>query len=421
MNQFTRLAAALGVALALAGSGSRLWAQDPTPPVDPPVEPESAPEAPASEEPPPPREKHFGLYVGVAVGAASGDDVETSIETTPTTTTRGFLTIDEADFGRAAIGWQLPANKGDFRLVFNGYKETSYQMTSTGLQNFVNTPAGPQFCVAVGGPCLVPWWLLEVDNGAVTARRFPPTWDLAINDADNDGSPDIEEVVVLQDLDLTVNSSLPDSLQNQIQTVDLLYGRAFGGRRYSSHWWGGLRGFEYRGNTIASAWLLVNLQGTGFTEGALLRLLNVSQDTNGFGPTGAWEVDFNFFDRRLALYVKGQVALMFNSTTMDTGNFYTLADVLTSNAYISAPARLREERDKSTWQNGAELGARYMMRNGLQFELGYSIIGYLDAVLTPVGLTIPANETQVEQGTSGLLHTQDLRFDGWHAGLAFQF
>lgn len=406
-----------GLCLALWGTGASPLAQDAPAPEPAPEEEPQAPPPPTPPEPPKKESKKlpWGLYVGVAAGAASTKDIDTSVQTLTTEVTSNTLRLPEQDFARAAVGWRLPEGKGDFRLVFNGYKEAKYEFDSIGAESLLALGSAQTL---VSGP--VDWWTLSIRDGLLTSQRTPRVW-LVTDDANMNGAADPEEVRQLAP-DVTIARQFTDNLQNQVQTVDLLYGREFGGRRFSSHWWGGLRAFEYRGNILAGAWLDVNVAGVGFTDGAFFRPLIFSQDSSGFGPTGAWEVDFNFFNKGLVMFVRAQTALSFNSNKLDSGEFFTSARPTPSLGFIvMVPARLQVTRDKTAWQNTAEAGVRIVMRNGLQFELGYSKTGYLDIVTSPIDIDIPETLGQIEQGTSALYATQDYVVEGWHAGLAFQF
>ena len=86
-----------------------------------------------------------------------------------------------------------------------------------------------------------------------------------------------------------------------------------------------------------------------------------------------------------------------------------------------AQARLQESRDKSTWQNTGEIGVRFKLRNNLRFELGYSITGYLDAIILPSLIVVPETQDQINEGVTALYGTQDYDVEGWHAGMSFQF
>jgi hypothetical protein len=148
-------------------------------------------------------------------------------------------------------------------------------------------------------------------------------------------------------------------------------------------------------------------------------------ETSGLGPTGILEVDFNFFDDRLAFYVLGQFAFVLADITVDSGPFSTLVldQPQGSNAVYVIPidAQLTATRNKSTWQDAGEVGLRVKMRNGLQIELAYHVTGFLDVILLPHEIAIPESRLEAAQGTSALYRTQDYVLDGWRAGIAFQF
>ena len=138
-------------------------------------------------------------------------------------------------------------------------------------------------------------------------------------------------------------------------------------------------------------------------------------------------MDFNFFDDRLALYVKGEFAFMLLDLYADSGPFSTLVQQtiqIGETAYqyvIPVDAQLTATRHKSTWQDALEAGVRYKMRNGLQLELAYHATGFLDVILFPTQISIPESVTGSGQGSSALYKTQDYVLEGWRAGIAFQF
>ena len=171
---------------------------------------------------------------------------------------------------------------------------------------------------------------------------------------------------------------------------------------------------------LVNPWLNLDAAGAGFTEGSLLKLLNFEQESSGIGPTGSWEVDFNFFEKGLVLFLRGQAAFLINQVESDSGEFFTVLNVGGSSSQFAA-SRIQESRDKSSWQTTGEIGARIQFRNGLKLQLAASRTGFLDVVLSPISITIPDNAQQAPNGTSALLITKDLIFDSYNAGVAFQF
>ena len=212
-------------------------------------------------------------------------------------------------------------------------------------------------------------------------------------------------------------------MQNRVYNVDLLYGREWGGRRFSGRWWAGLRSFEYEGNLIAGAWLNTSQPGLGFTDGTTLRLLSFRNTASGWGPTGIMEADFNFFGRVLQLYIQGQAAFVLEEVTADSGPFFTFVTSLGSGGSFQQPlpAQLTVTRDKTVWQTSGEIGLRVNLKFGLTFDLAYNVTGYLDAIILPAEIQIPGSAGQFGQGTTAIWNTQDLVYEGWRAGVGFQF
>jgi hypothetical protein len=380
------------------------------------------PAEPAQLEPAPLEETNgkrpFALYLSASVGLADSEPLNTStvIRQSIDQTTAEFTLPDQLH-SRAAIGWKLARQRGDFRVAFTGYKEDSYEVTAVGESVKLLGSTG------VIGPTatdFVGWWHVNVEDGSWVAYRTPRSWNALTDDANGSFMAEPEEVQVGA-VDRMITATVPESMNNSVQTYDFLYGREFGGRRYSSRWWGGLRYFDYSGQVVVPTWLGANgvTLGTGFTDQAFLSPLLFEEDSSGWGPTGIWEVHFNFFEKRLVLYLGAQTAFLFSDLETDSGQFFTL---LTSTGLTITPsARLHEERSKSVWQNTGEFGARWNMRNGVGFEVGYSLTGYLDAVLLPHQLIVPEAPPQAESGTSALYSTQDYEVDGWHFGASFQF
>jgi hypothetical protein len=221
--------------------------------------------------------------------------------------------------------------------------------------------------------------------------------------------------------DIVVERPFADNLQTRAQHYDFLYGNNWGPPRFRGRWWAGLRYFQYDGSVMVPVWLSTTTIGYGFTDGAFLHLVNFSQDTSGGGPTAALEAQFRFFRERLSLYAVGQAAFVVLSLDVDTGPFFTIAEDSDTGQSFPTSARLDENVSKSTWQNSLEGGVRYLFDSGLELELAYNVTGYLDAVLLPTSVRIPANTAEAQFGTSAIYRTQDLVYDAWRAGISFQF
>jgi hypothetical protein len=432
MRKWRGCVAIWGLLLVLPGLGSAAMAQDPAAPEEEPATAEEPASVMEQQDEGEKEKMPFALYVGVAGGMGDADEFNTTIFANELNAGANFLTLDEQTYGRAAIGWKLPHRKGDFRLIFQGVKEEEYSYSSRGLSD--QLPGDDSVDIESGG--LVPWWFIQIDNGDLVSVRLVPMWDLATDDADGDGKGDFDPSDPLCNLrgdmaqcgeisyDLTspdrvVLGTMPDNLQNRVNTYDVVYGREFGGRRYSSRWWGGVRYFQYEGQLLASAWLNVTERaGEHFTDGSFLRLLNIAQETSGFGPVGSWEADFNFYDKGLQLFIRGEAAFTFNSMEMDSGPFFQILDegsTADDEPATTLDDRLVKSLDKSSWQDRAEIGARVNLKNGLQFEVGYSIAGYLDFILMPDLLQLGVTNDDPQT------FTQDIVVEAFHVGVGFQF
>jgi len=406
------LLAVSALLLALLALGTSATAQDE--PVAP-AEPTGGEEEQQQEEKLP-----FGLYVEAATGVVTADDIDSSLTTLSTHKSYNSLSLEDQVHARAALGWRLPHGRGDFRIRFDGFKEDGYTFSAHGVQ------ASLDQTLDLANPVLgnLDWWTVEAADGVVHAVRTPPVWDPFADDANANEAVEPEEVrYPYVDMDFT--STIASDLQNRAQAVDMLYGRSFGQGRYTARWWAGMRYFTYEGNIPSAAWLLTTPKGEGYTANVLLPLLNFYTKADGFGPTGSMEIDFNFFDDRLALYLQGQFAFMLLDLSVDSGPFSTLVEDQPPSSeiryVIPIDARLTATRNKSTWQDALEAGVRFKMRNGLQLELAYHITGFLDVVLLPIRISIPENVQESRQGTSALYKTQDYVLEGWRAGIAFQF
>lgn len=368
----------------------------------------------------------FGLYVEAATGVATADDINTSITTLSTHRSLNYLSLEDQVHARAALGWKLPHGQGEFRLRFDGFKEDGYRFSARGLQAALDQE------LLVEDPLLgnvsisgnLDWWALDVENGTLHAERTPPVWDPLTDDTNANSVVDPEEVRY-PNVDQEVDNTIASDLQNRAQLIEFMYGRGFGSGRYTARWWAGFRYFTFKGNTPAAAWLLTTTKGEGYTDNALVPLLNFYAQADGFGPTGSMEADFNFFDDRLTLYLQGQFAFMLLDLSVDSGPFSTFVEQEPSGTeiryLIPIDAHLTATRNKSTWQDAIEAGIRYKMKNGLQLELAYHKTGFLDVILTPIRIAIPENVEESRQGTSALYRTQDYILSGWRAGVAFQF
>jgi len=405
--------------------------EEPAQPAEPvPAQPTTAEPTPA--QPPPPKQKApLGLYVEVDVGSYNPDTIDSSITTLSTHVASNTLELSEEQMARAAIGYKLNHNKGEFRLIFNGYAEDGYHFESAGGLAALDPTLGvPE--TAVLEPLL--WWFVQVDDGHLTSLRWPPQWDPATDDTNGNGFVDDGEqrypvrtcgpgspagCTPLPDVDL--ETVYFPSLQNRIQTYDLVFGNVWGPRRFQGRWFGGFRYFRYEGNIPAGAWLFTPPLGDLFTDGAFVQLINFREKAWGLGPTGLLEARFNFFNQVLQIYINGQASFVVESVEADSGLLASYVRDENLGLNIPVDATLNEQQTKSTWHTGAEAGVRVRLKNGLSFEGGYGVVGFLDSILLPTSIRIPQNLQESGQGTSAIYNTQDYVLKGWHAGFSFQF
>lgn len=429
MRNCVGLIVATGILALLPYLSGPLHAQD-TPTDEPAAAPET--EAPAQEATQAAEEEKKGkngLYVSLAGGQATIDDINSSVITTEAVdVTNTAFSLEDQLYVRASIGWKLK-KKGDFRLDYRGYREDSFKVQSTGLSSKISE--------GQNGTAPVAWWDLSVSDGQLIAQRTPRWWTIDFDQPGADGSPgnsrpDPNEVQTTDCSDpaspffekcRTVSQAVPSDLNNRLESIDLLYGQQFGKRRVSSRWWGGLRYYKYSGQIMAPAWLMSGSfdEGIGFSDGVFLKSLLLSQESEGVGPTGAWEIDANFFDQRLTIFGRAQIAFQFSTIEVNTGPFVTLVAESAGTNLLLANSELSEKRDKSVWQTAIEIGVRYTFFRSLTLDIGYHRAGFLDSIILPSQIIVPESEQTIDNGVSALYGTQDYRVEGWFAGIAFQF
>ncbi len=358
----------------------------------------------------------FALYIETQTGAASSDPVSTTMFTLDNLGSISSVTLEDQAAARIAVGWKLPEGRGKFLVVWEGLKETEWSFRGTGLKpNLAGTSrqAGD----------LVTWWNVEINGGTLTSQAQIPTWVEDEDDVNENSFPDPEEIRI-EASPLGTTRSVVETLENQVQTLDAMYTRPFGGRWINAGWGVGMRYFVYDGNMPATAWLQparIREDTEGFTDGANLRLLNFNQATTGFGPAGFTELRLNFFRDRLTLYWIARAAFIIADVETDTGDFFTYVRNSSTQTITPVAARIQELRSKDIWQTGAEGGVRVRLVDNLVLHLGYFLNSYQDAVLIPSRISIPETTAQAPQGVTALYRTRDIRVDGWRGGFSFQF
>lgn len=354
----------------------------------------------------------FNLYVFAAFGDATADTINGSVETSIRVNTSSLFTLDSNDLGRAVVGWKRDDNRGDFRLIFTGYSETSYEYDAIG---FAQDLPG----VTAAEP--IEWWNVGIRDGVLTTTLLTPQWSLFTDDANGDMQAQQNEVSYGTPA-YSVSRQVPDNLQNRVQTFDFVYGRQWGkpplwGARYFA----GARYFTYDGTIPVAAFTSnAGTADVGFTDAFVNPLINFRQETTAYGPLGQLELHLNFAEGMFQIFGHLETAFVLVNQEISTGDFNTFVSAL--DGINSFTGSLSEDREKTSWQLGGEAGFRIFLPNGLEFEAVYYNIAYLDTVLLPPLLQVPST---VNQGAvsppSAIYNTQDLQFDGIRAGIGFQF
>lgn len=387
----------------------------------------ATPSSPTEEQKIPWWGGRFALYLETAVGGAGTSDVDTSLETSVQRVTYSTFDPGDRSFGRVVVGWQLPLNRGTFLLRFSGYKEDGgWELTGTGASASVSGTSTP-------AETPLPWWTIDMREGLLVATRNAPLWSSA-QDADGDSKPDFDEVTY-GGVDQTTSIAAPTTMQQRARTYDLAFQREFADKGPTDHWtgrWsGGLRHFQLEGAVPVPGWLGHSSGEAGilgdpglFSEGALLRPLLVNQDTSGIGPAGTLELQFQFLRRRATAYAQGRAAFLIQKLSADSGLVYTLTRRKLDggpDAFYPTPLLLQHDVDKTSWQVGAEIGLRFRLLPGLTAALEYHRESQQDVLLLPDRLNIPADIEAAPFGSDAIFTTQDIDYDGWSAGLSFQF
>lgn len=409
----------LGGALVLSFATVALAQEDPA--VPPEGEAEAGSAEPTAEPTPEAKpswwKETFGdknaLYLEVGFAGGAFDDIDPSVQTDTNHQSRANFEIDSILGGRAVLGWKLPSERGRYVLAFEGFKEDSYEFEASGFFNQVESAVGNQTTSS-----LYPWWSVRSsDSGWIEGVRNPPVW----TDTNGDGILDANEVAS-GPTDLTLSGPTTDTFKNTTQTWDLLYQREWGGRRFRGAWSAGVRAFLYEGTVPMAAWLGLESTppGAQFTDGSVIRLVPLAQDTKGWGPTGSGEAQYNFARGRAVVYLQARAAFVLQDMAVDSGPFVTYARD-PSLGTILAPARLEESVDKSVWQVAGELGGRFRVLPGTHLLVSYVYRSYMNALLLPVEIQIPKTDAQADNGTIGLFKAHDIRIASYHFGFSFQF
>jgi hypothetical protein len=414
----------LGTALLVAGLGAGLdasYAEDPAPAPAPAPAPEPPPKAAMPEKQ---KESYFGkkfaLYVETRGGVASFDALDNPVTTTTDEFSQNQIRPGGGKTGQFTIGWTLPRDRGQYLFTFTGLADDSYELDAEARQRSYIDPSG------AGGQALrdeLPWWHVRVKDGVLHTTQVPPTWNSVTDDANGNGIPDPNEITYpATTVDLTAPVS--KSLNSRLATYDLTYRRDFGGVRYHARWTAGVRYFTFDGSLPTPAWVMADVgrQGVGFTDGVQNQFLIMSQSTSGWGPMGAGEMQFNFRRRQFQIYLLVQAAFLVESLKTDSGSFtYLAGGSAFPNAVVPGQGHISDDLAKTAWNLAFEAGFRVRVADGFHIFISWNRTGYLDTLLVPTILSVPANSTQFDQGTSAAFTTRDIVISSANFGLSFQF
>jgi len=364
---------------------------------------------------------HFALYLETRGGTSSFRDVENPVKITEDQNTQSTVALGDGTTGQFTIGWTLPRERGQYLFTYTGVSDGKYTLDATGYQrSYTSTPSAPPDVV----PTTLPWWHIRVDDGVLHTTQTPPFWDPLVNDTNGNGHPDPGEMVYPTTVfDLT--KPVASKLNSKLATYDLHYRREFGGVRYRARWTAGLRYFTFDGTLPTPTWLnqLITAPGVGFSDGIQNLYLMLSQKTRGWGPLGSGEVDFNFDRKRFQIYLLAQAGFLLENLDTDSGPFTYLATVTGGSGSDLVPGlgQITRSVSKSAWHTMIEAGFRVRILEGFHGYIAINRTGYLDALLVPTILSVPANNTQQDQGVSAVYNTRDIVVSTLTVGLTFQF
>jgi hypothetical protein len=416
-----RLLAAVVVTGLGAGSAG-LRAEEP-----PPAKPDDGKGKPAPVVPQDVKKKEsyfgnrFALYLETTGGPASFKSIDNPVAISSDLVSKNTVDLSGGKRGQFTVGWTLPRERGQYLLTYTGIADGSYSLDATGYERSYQPVGG-------GGVQTVkqvlPWWRLHVANGRIRAIQTPPVWDPLTDDANSNGFPDLNEIRY-PGTAFDLQGPVAKKLDNRIETYDLYYRREFGGVRYRARWSAGVRYLKYEGALPTPTWLkaVYNVPGASYSDGVQNQMLVLSQSTSGYGPMGSGEMQFNFLRRRLQLYMAVEVAFLIENLDSDSGPFTYLVPVTTNAGSQIYPGegQITRSISKSAWNTKFGVGVRVRIVEGLQAFVGVSRTGYLDTLLVPTILSVPATINQVDEQAIAVYTTRDIVVTETSIGLSFQF
>jgi hypothetical protein len=407
----------LTVGVLVAGIGARsqpVRAEDPAPKKDDAAVPAEAPKK---------KEPFFGttfaMYLETRGGPASIDQISNPLTTGEQSSSASEIDFNGSKVGQFTAGWTLPRGRGQYLLTYTGVADGDYELNATGSQKSYDVVTGQSSHVI---DFAVPWWHVTVRDGQLTTTKTPPVWDATLDDANANSLPDRDEFRFPTPPEFTGTASIPKDLGNSIQTWDLLYRREFGGIKIRSRWTAGVRYLSYKGAIVTPYWLnsQASPAGFGYSDGIQNAFIVMQQSTTGVGPVGSGEVQFNFFRQRLTLYVLVQAAFLLEKLDTDSGAFTYLA-LDPGGPFFPGSGRIQSSFSKSAWNVTGEAGVRVKLLEGFHLIVSWNRTGYLDAMVVPNSLSVPAKPDQIALGTTARFITRDFDVTSVNLGLSFQF
>jgi hypothetical protein len=422
MTWHRRLAAGVVVA-GLGALSSAARAEDPAPK---PAEPAAPAETVKKAEPPKKKDPFFGdrfaMYLETRGGPSSIKSLSNPVTSNTDSSSQNEVSFNTGTTGEFTIGWTLPRDRGQYLLTYTGVADGTYDVKATGYQRSYIQEGGGAVQVPTSE---LPWWSLNINDGQLQTTKTPPRWNIATDDTNHNGFPDQGEFRYGAPT-VDVGATVPKDLGNQLQTWDLLYRRGFGGAKIHARWTAGVRYLTYEGAVPCPAWLTgtIGISGFGYSDGVSNKMILMQQNTSGWGPTGSGEVDFNFFRQRLTLYGKVQAAFLQEKLDGDSGAFTFLAFQNVSGGgivIVPGSGRIQQSETKSSWNTTLEIGARVKLLEGFNLIVDWNTTGYLDTVLLPETISVPANAAQTALGTVATYVSRDIVTSSITLGLSYQF
>ena len=103
--------------------------------------------------------------------------------------------------------------------------------------------------------------------------------------------------------------------------------------------------------------------------------------------------------------------------------FQTISSGPQGGTIVAIPGQgvIQQNVSKTAWNTAIEVGARIKVLDGFHVIVDWNTTGYLDTVLLPDTLSVPANASQVSLGAVATYVSRDIVRSTINVGLSFQF